>query len=84
MQLIHVAAGSLNQTPLDWHRNRANIFAAIESDLFDGEHGAFQLIAQPRLLDRQADQAAVPADFHLDQIVAAMFVQRFQKISPVW
>jgi len=30
MQLIRVAAGVLNQTPLDWDRNLGNIIAAIE------------------------------------------------------
>ncbi len=29
MKLIKVAAGVLNQTPLDWEANRANIFAAL-------------------------------------------------------
>ncbi len=31
MKLIKVAAGVLNQTPLDWHANKANILAAIEA-----------------------------------------------------
>jgi NAD+ synthase (glutamine-hydrolysing) len=31
VKLIKVAAGVLNQTPLDWDRNRANILAAIDS-----------------------------------------------------
>ncbi|HET7542240.1 MAG TPA: NAD(+) synthase [Polyangiaceae bacterium] len=30
MQLLRVAAATLNQTPLDWDGNRANIIAAIE------------------------------------------------------
>lgn len=30
MQLLHVGAAVLNQTPLAWDANRANIFAAIE------------------------------------------------------
>ncbi len=29
MKLIKVAAGVLNQTPLDWQTNKANILAAI-------------------------------------------------------
>ncbi len=31
MKLLKVAAGVLNQTPLDWIRNRDNIVAAIEA-----------------------------------------------------
>ncbi|MFN7133780.1 MAG: nitrilase-related carbon-nitrogen hydrolase, partial [Myxococcales bacterium] len=31
MKLIKVAAGVLNQTPLDWDGNRRNILAAIEA-----------------------------------------------------
>ncbi|MHB8970573.1 MAG: NAD(+) synthase [Pirellulaceae bacterium] len=31
MKLIHVAAAVLNQTPLDWEANKANILAAIRS-----------------------------------------------------
>ena len=31
MKLIKVAAAVLNQTPLDWDGNRANIVAAIEA-----------------------------------------------------
>jgi NAD+ synthase (glutamine-hydrolysing) len=31
MQLIHVAAAVLNQTPLDWGHNEANVRAAIEA-----------------------------------------------------
>ncbi len=30
MKLLKLAAGVLNQTPLDWLGNRANILAAIE------------------------------------------------------
>ena len=31
MKLIHVAAAVLNQTPLDWESNTANILAAMRS-----------------------------------------------------
>ena len=30
MKLIHVAAGCVNQTPLDWDNNKANLISAIE------------------------------------------------------
>ena len=30
MKLLKVAAGVLNQTPLDWQTNKANIVAAID------------------------------------------------------
>ena len=36
MRLVKVAAAVLNQTPLDWHGNRANILAAIEAAREDG------------------------------------------------
>jgi NAD+ synthase (glutamine-hydrolysing) len=36
MQLIKVAAGVLNQTPLDWDRNQANAVAAIRAAKADG------------------------------------------------
>ena len=31
MKLVKVAAGVLNQTPLDWEANRTNILAAIQT-----------------------------------------------------
>lgn len=36
MRLVRVAAATLNQTPLDWDNNRANIIAAIESARAEG------------------------------------------------
>lgn len=36
MRLIRVAAATLNQTPLDWDRNRRNILSAIEAAQRDG------------------------------------------------
>ncbi|MCH8923506.1 MAG: NAD+ synthetase, partial [Planctomycetes bacterium] len=36
MKLVKVAAAALNQTPLDWDRNAANIIGAIEAARADG------------------------------------------------
>src|SRR6478736_1766898 len=36
MKLVRVAAATLNQTPLDWDGNRANIIAAIEAARAEG------------------------------------------------
>ena len=36
MRLVRLAAGALNQTPLDWDGNRARILAAIEEARTDG------------------------------------------------
>ena len=36
MKLVKVAAAALNQTPLDWDRNAANIVSAIEAARADG------------------------------------------------
>ena len=45
MKLIKVAAGVLNQTPLDWQANKANILAAIEA----ARHRGVSILCLPEL-----------------------------------
>jgi NAD+ synthase (glutamine-hydrolysing) len=45
MRLLRIAAATLNQTPLDWDGNRANVIAAIE----DARAGGVSVLCLPEL-----------------------------------
>ena len=45
MTKIRVAAAALNQTPLDWKNNQANIIAAIE----EARRSAVQILCLPEM-----------------------------------